>query len=906
MAYAAQLNHDTAELIQTLVSPESSQDAVLLDSVRASSLQQLRYHSSLRTNQFEVYKQLEGLEERLRVMNRDGLADALGDRMGLLSSLDLKWLPDVLHFLLELSDKPVQKTKLIDLDLLKAPEEVPKAVLTWDEILKEDGWDSDRHLWDDVDFRNDSSDGEFETDLSEHEANGAPSSDNTSASFSIGVRISRRPEDLIVHSEDELGFDWVVRSQSWRKDQKLSSSDLSQSTTISEAQALREVLFMLRGLPTSIFDSDGVPSPQIHMSHTSDIVFRRVLQRCSEMGRQLSLLRAFARQKHNIPLIQVFQDTIDTRLRDHDSMSSRLEHGLVDVLDSIVVSLTKLMHDLSPRLELLSALSEVVAGFLKTRYPHPFHYLELLFESASNAQLEGRRQTYEFLATIFLSCFKVYLRPVRLWMESGEIAKGDKIFFISRTAARLPSHQVWRDQYKLRVSSDGALVVPRFLHPSIANIFNAGKSIVMLKLLGRQFSTSHTEEPPMDFAAITAGDLDGFTPFPEAFGSAFETWIETKHHAAYGTLRAVLLKDCNLLDEIDSLQSVFLMTDGARSGLLNTSIYHNMDLLNTNWHDRLALSQVAQEAFESHVDARRLAVSVPGSQLKDDVAKVRTSVRLGLPLIRVSYHLPWPSRIVITDESLVHYQAVFTFLLQLRRASYVLHRHKPLADGAADLSADQVAYYRVRTRLLWFCNVLDTYLTMLVIGPLTTQLRTGVEQAQDIEAMINLHSSFTKRMIDEVCLGTRLNPIRECILDVLDLAIKLEDARKAEAHRETEATQELSRLSVYASSSTKPRQRYMQPSEEEDETFLEEQDRSMFHGQDDSDNDDYDSDGEMRARSYNRVLRDMADELDRHLKFLCSGLKGVARASTNTAAAKWDTLAEMLELGVLESRPFAT
>jgi len=172
--------------------------------------------------------------------------------------------------------------------------------------------------------------------------------------------------------------------------------------------------------------------------------------------------------------------------------------------------------------------------------------------------------------------------------------------------------------------------------------------------------------------------------------------------------------------------------------------------------------------------------------------------------------------------------------------------------------------------------------------------------------MINLHSSFTKRMIDEVCLGTRLEPIRECILDVLDLAIKLEDARRAEANRETEATQELSRLSVYASSPAKPRQRYMQPSEEEDETFLEEQDRSMFHGQDDSDKDDDDADHETRARSYSRVLRDMADELDRHLKFLCSGLRAVARASTNTAAAKWDTLAEMLELGVLESRPFAT
>ncbi|KXJ93045.1 Spc98 family-domain-containing protein [Microdochium bolleyi] len=793
MAYAAELSACTEELVDAIASATSPRDPSHLNLVKEASLRQLRHYTSLRTNQFEVYKQLAGLEERLRILSRDGLADALGGRMADLAALDLKWAPDVLHFLLELSDKPVEKTRLADLDLLRIPEPEPEAALTWDEIAQEDGWADDRHLWDDVDFANDSSDDGLGTDeASESGMDKAPGSEDATISSLDGSHFIPRPEALIVHVQDDIGLTSVLESQSWRKSLAGMESSHSQHSTITEAQAVREVLFMLRGLGTSLFDGEGSP------------------------------------------------------------------------------------------------VAHVVAEFFQTRYPHPFLYLELLFDAACNAQLEGRPQAYEDLATIFLECFGVYIRPIRIWMESGELIDKDKIFFISSTADRLPSHQVWQKQYKLRVTQDGSLVVPRFLHPSIANIFNAGKSI--------------TPEPPLDFASITAGGASDFVPFPETFNAAFEKWMETKHHAAYATLRQTLLTSCKLLSEIQSLHSIFLMTDGFRSGLLTNSIFHNLDLLNTNWHDRLALSQVAQEAFESEMDVRRLVVSVPTAELKDSVAKIRTSVRLGLPLIRISYLLPWPLRIVVADEALTQYQAVFTFLLQLRRANYILHRHKPLTDGMADLSQDQTAFYRIRMRLLWFCNVLDTYFTMLVIGPLTTHLRTGLGEAQDVDAMIGVQSAFTKRLIDEMCLGSRLDPIRECILDVLDLAIKLEDARQAEAQRDADSTQELSRLSTSfvgdggggGGAPTRPqierRQRYMQPSEEEDQTFLEEeQDRSILP----PDNDDEDA-----HKDYFNGLCDMTAELDRHVRFLCSGLRGVARASTSAASAKWDTLAEMLEFGV--------
>ena len=54
--------------------------------------------------------------------NEDPLADALGERLDKLTALQVKWTPEILHLLLELSDQPVSKSKLERLHFLKQPE----------------------------------------------------------------------------------------------------------------------------------------------------------------------------------------------------------------------------------------------------------------------------------------------------------------------------------------------------------------------------------------------------------------------------------------------------------------------------------------------------------------------------------------------------------------------------------------------------------------------------------------------------------------------------------------------------------------------------------------------------------------------------------------------------------------
>ncbi|KAI0593052.1 Spc98 family-domain-containing protein [Biscogniauxia sp. FL1348] len=882
MVFAAKLSALTEELVEIITSTSNQSEPDRFNALRESSLRKLRHHSYLRTNHFEVEEALDGYEEHFRVVNRDGLADALRERLDALAQYSNKWAPEALNFLLQLSDQPIQKSKLSDLELLKEPDEDPGPLLKWEDIAKEDGWYEERDLWKSVHFGGYSSDEDYADDRS----NASVESEETTPS-SIEAQYRKRPTDYLDTSPDTDGLEMVRKTQSWRtmaapKD----ASGRSHKTAITEVQAVREVLFMLGGIENNLFNEQGVPSLKYQLTHASWEVYKSLLNSFGEAGRQLFVLRSFSRQPQKIPLLQVFQDAVRNRLRSFDQEISKMQARYVGAQQEVIVSLAAISNDVEPLLRPLSALSDIIQLLHQTRHPHPFHYLELLFDAASVTQLEGDVPVYQFLGEIFFECFEIYLKPIRLWMETGELVEKDKIFFVSGSPAEIPKRQVWTDRFKLRRTVDGALYAPRFLQPAASKIFTTGKSVVVLKLLGKHWSARDPmPELPLQFDADLASDQGSFALFPEVFNGLFEQWIQSKHHAASATLRQTLFQDYSLRPVLDVLQNIYLMSDGSRSEEFASAVFNNIDLLNSNWHDRFSLTEQAYEAFSTLMDAYRIAVSVPPDYKQGNVNHVRKSVRAGLPSIKMTYRLSWPTRIILSDESLAQYQSVFTFLLQLRRANYVICRHRLMSDIAVAGSPEQAIYCRLRYRLLWFCNTLHSYLSTLVLTPLVAKFHEELQQAEDVDGMIVAHSTFAKRMIDETCLGSKLAPIHECILDIFDLAIKLEEGRRLESERLAEEAQEISRLSVMSSSPVKvEKARYVKTSEEEDETFLLEQDPGAMMQESD--------------KTYAELLKEVRADLDKHLKFVCSGLRGVARASSNAAANKWDTLAEMLEVGV--------
>ncbi|KAK4646296.1 hypothetical protein QC761_209190 [Podospora bellae-mahoneyi] len=897
MAFLAQLGASTDELVDAIVGiPESDQET--RDIFREAVLRLLRNHTYLRTNQFEVEDRLKGLEERFYVVGRDALADAFRKRLEALEPHHNKFTPDVFHFLLELADQPAQKTDLTALDALIEPEEIPTPKLTWKDIAREDGWVQERDIWLFNRHSPDSSDDEEVADLrtiaSVESLTSASSVDDRAPRTALASAFKPQGEELLQQVREAL---------SWRDASTKNGGEQPEKVTISTLQLVREVLFMLSGLPTTFFDADCSPSPLYQLQGISTEASTALFNSFAECGRKLAPLRAFSRRKAKSPLLQVFESSLQKALTSLDGKLARIQGRYVAIKEDVVVSLVGILTEVQPILKPLYALSDIIRQLQEERNTHGFRYLELLYDAAGMAQLQAHRDTYHLLGGLFLDCFQVYLKPIRLWMEEGRLLPGDRTFFVSESSTKLPLPHIWKGQFNLLRSPEGHLHAPRFLKPAIHRIFTAGKSIVVLKNMKRHAAASKyraTDEPKMDFATVCPDHLE-FAPFSELFSAAFDAWIQSKHHTAAATLQELLYNSYGLLQSLDMLEEVYLMSDGSKSDALASAVFRHLDNFSSSWKDRFTLTEIAQGAFSASIDNYRIFAEIDPRTVVHSAIAGRSSVRVNLPAIRLGCRLNWPVQIVVTEESIQGYQTIFTFLLQVRRAIHVLkHPVKNFHPrGSLAATGPMGQYYMLRTKLLWFCDAILTYLTTLVLAPNTAKLRANLGDAGDVDDMIKAHANFVNRIIHEACHGAKLQPIRDSMLDIFDLAIKVADAQKVEMARLEKEEHEITRLSVISSPYTspvkakakcaaatpKPKRR----NDEDDDSGKENQGLEWKIKQSAKVNE---------GKPHHVLLKEYQGDFERHLRFVAGGLRGVARASKEQAAVKWDLLAEMLEVGI--------
>ncbi|KAG0155879.1 hypothetical protein PDIDSM_3052 [Penicillium digitatum] len=250
MALAADLSTLIDALITSVAKiPPDQKGSVRVQSVKRRVQGSLRTGSHTRTDQFAVTKQLEGLQEKFQILNRDELAEALHNRIAELENNRTSWHPEILSLFLQLSDRPAL------LSTVKRPEEVAKApeakeTLSWSDLNAEGTAFSDEEIWEQVDFAGDSSDDDFssvasDVSLPKHRPQSATTVDE-------GYNI---PDEVFVPAEDEDLVASLEKAQFWRAENhpSLLQGEAATSRLVTESQLARETIFMLQGLPTSIY-----------------------------------------------------------------------------------------------------------------------------------------------------------------------------------------------------------------------------------------------------------------------------------------------------------------------------------------------------------------------------------------------------------------------------------------------------------------------------------------------------------------------------------------------------------------------------------------------------------------------------------------------------------------------------
>lgn len=894
MAHAAKLGAQTDEFVSAFTGLSLENKTAEFNTKRDAAYRVFRYGAFPRVNQFDVEANLDGLEEKFRIYQKEGLADALRSRLNELPQFRMKWMPEILHLLLELSDRPVQKTNLADVEAIQPPEVEVEKTWKWNELVKEEPLLRDK-IWKNINYAAESSEEEI---WSESEAEESSITESTPSS--VVDRYATRPEHLALPIVD-TELKTVQEDQFWKKVKAKPANivdayfDKPEPVEVSELQAIRETLFMLRGLPTTLYATEGnlksVPqspfTPAISketkvkpvlgfaLSTTSSEIFYDILGRFAEFGATIAFLREWnPMERHEVLMKRIHQEIVK-QVRNFDRLLTELESEYQEPEQDVVISLTKVENIISSTVPLYQQLARIVSENQKWV---AYRWLEAFYEASCIAQMAGDTSRYSILGNIFFSCLDVYLRPLRRWMEDGELEHG---FFVKESAKTDRTLSYW-ERYEVDLDTDGTpVLMPKFLHVAVDKIVTSGKSVVVLKKLDKYAAIRASwpkTSPPLDFQSVCGADPTSLLPFPELFAEAFGHWVKAKHHATAATLRQVLFEDCGLGSTIDALEQIYFMSDGATSSTFFNAVFASLDRGKAGWNDPFTLTELARETIGQLPDvvSERLRIATTSSTMS--VEESSKSV-ISLGTIQVAYRLPWAVSLIIRPSTLATYRSIFTFLLQLRRAESIL---TVTSSNFRFLNTNEPAEYcKLRFALLWFCSTIYTYLTSLVISTDLEKLRKELEEAGDVDAMLGAHDAFVRGLHAKLLLGDRLQPIRKAILQILDLAVALRDAKTDAQHPGTRPQRSKSRTKSNAEDSdSESLSLSLSDSEEEDD---EDADVEMSNPPD------------VSAHAYHSRLTTLNIEFDRLIRFIIAGLRGVARTGEEEM---WDVLAEMLEGGM--------
>lgn len=367
------------------------------------------------------------------------------------------------------------------------------------------------------------------------------------------------------------------------------------------------------------------------LRHSSLGAFQNILAWFAEKGTEVDRIRAFATAKNtaaaDLPERQTFVSAAAEKLAVLDQQLVRIEQRLVDTKDSgQIVSLIALQGELDPLLHPYMLLGSIIHGLRSPAALAATAHLEPLFNAACTLQSVGDTHAFGFMTSLFFTCLQTYLRPIRAWMERGELRDRDSHFLVAKTRADedVELGGLWHDQFSLRRSARGVLQAPDFVHNAAGRIFITGKSVVFLRRL-----VEHGIAPPGCLAAaepdhesagrsMSAANVCGdgsssddtamLAPFQDLFAHAFSRWIDALHHSVSSRLRDILYHSCGLWKSLDALETVYLCRDGFLSDSLATQVFDKVDKGVATWGDRFLLTEMVQGVFGGvgGVEARRL------------------------------------------------------------------------------------------------------------------------------------------------------------------------------------------------------------------------------------------------------------------------------------------------------------
>ncbi|GJJ07361.1 hypothetical protein Clacol_001563 [Clathrus columnatus] len=815
--------------------------------------------------------QIKGHITKARINVHDVLADAIHNTYSTLkkcmiqpstfgAAIKTSTIPTIVEFLLHLSSSPDKPTLAYALYISQRTDpEQSKVESTWLKILNEEPFEGQHwegayglpsgsivKTWDSENS---------ETDLSFEESDDCKyQADTSSGSDDDPNEIKSRPiPDSLAHKipslsnkalENRFTVQKISSLQYWNGMRPQSSQDpqfnlnrpwtlgpisdriLKSPVTleraliyIEEIHAIREVLFLLQGLPSVLFNQDNdtvtiVPHWRVsHLTHTAQTSILNVFASSVTVMKYLRSLPSEIILSERSPTFQAFMAGVARQLQKFDTWCSDLEtqigsdSPLPEGSDMEATSLLQFRHQLEKRIShIFDDLSRVKHMWesrpATTKFPGQI--INALWQCLK------LRQTFQDQVTIqaLWEVLKTTVEPLWLnlgqWLKNGipidlGLEEGEskliptwnvgECFIRINPLIDAAASDFWEAKYTLQRNPAHAEMVenpvPSFLVDIANDILAAGKAVGLIRAMNlSHLLKSDWFESWGTFEAATSAILN--QEIDVHIQQTVFNILMTPCRTAQNILSRVLIDESHLWKHLGNMEAICLMTRGDVMGQFSERLFRKMDSSHYAWHDYHFVNAAFRDITKMD---RSINPSLVTFSYKTNRDRKLDRTIAAIDGLTVEYVVPFPLVYLFGSESSASYSSLFCFLLQIQRSKFVLDQIS-LNKVNTQFSKERpflTTFYLIRWKLSSFINVNK----MHVIDVSIQQFHSSLLSATSLDEMINLHRMHLKRLLhcvflqenvrDSTCFEFatecvyKTSALHRAILSILNLSLRLND-----------------------------------------------------------------------------------------------------------------------------------
>ncbi|XP_076349657.1 gamma-tubulin complex component 5-like isoform X2 [Tachypleus tridentatus] len=276
-------------------------------------------------------------------------------------------------------------------------------------------------------------------------------------------------------------------------------------------------------------------------------------------------------------------------------------------------------------------------------------------------------------------------------------------------------------------------------------------------------------------------------PLTHLIQDALRPLVEEECTKTCQCLVEILTREYHLPHHLESIKNFFFMAAGDLMFSFCSEVFDRMSQ-EENVIDPFFLNAALEDALSWRVlkESHRLNVTINPDYLPQKGSSLNI-----LENIILQYQVTWPVNVLLSSNSLQIYNQIFTFLLQIKCAKYLLDelRFSDLNEKEPEIDSDEElkiltsntkpdiphlqkvrGMIQLRMWILHFINSVHTYIMTQVLQPAGEKLDHLLKSAVNFDHVISTHSQYLCRLQEHCLLSPHLSVLNKCISRVLNLA----------------------------------------------------------------------------------------------------------------------------------------